>query len=216
MKAVIGISLYNRYSELLHNLSVIKKCMLDELKEEGRICICWARYDEEPNKQLQKDIIDEIRAIVGENIKVTIIKRNGLPKEGTTGSTYPESHNIQILLSQLEEDEYLIFQDADVYPKQGIYETIDYAMNKGYYGVFFSMDNVKCVMHSCQGLYESKIFAVNKNLGSLFPVVQVDEPNIMEWHIGMTLRTTKYPYYILYDYISQETNGLFFKVREFV
>lgn len=212
MKPVIGISLYNRYKELIENLKIIKS-RFHEFKEEPSIVICWARYDEEKLDVAQR-VINNIKAVIGENSIATILFRNGLIDEGKTGSTYPESHNIYRLREKCPENSYLIFQDADVYPMPGIYEIFDYAMNKDFDGVFFSMDNVKCVQHSCDGLFESKIFCIKRDSPIVFPVLELHEPNIMEWHIGTALRNTKRPFYVLYDYVSPEVNGLFFKARD--
>lgn len=175
LKPVILITVYRRYGQLQQAVRNIR-AYAHEFSMNPDIVIVWAQ----PEPALDW-FMDELKVN-------HVLKRDKLIYEGERGgTTYPESHNINIGLRFIKntygESCYVIVQAADIQVKPGTFKEIDFEMQRGTNLCVYHWTN-SCVPVGC---FCTNFFAISMNENYWVPLANYDDYDVLEWKWGKQL-----------------------------
>jgi hypothetical protein len=213
MRALILLTVYRRYHELSLALARLEEAKKEEFRELPIVWIVWA--------QPELARLWYFRDLLQTGKINRLLTREKLPQEGERGgTTYPESHNLQLGLQEARQwltsefssflsYHYVVVQAADILPKPGAYRYIDDRLHgvpipnltddQPWKAVVFHWENACCG----QAIWHTNFFAVPLEEDYWPPLSTSDNQETLERQWGLKLQEKK-PYRVFETHNSSQ------------
>jgi hypothetical protein len=203
LQPVMIVTIYRRYWELVKLLRLLE-LYKNEFLIPPKLVVVYAQPEEHRLKWFRR--LKKMKRIYH------TILREGLVGENDVGTTYAESHNIDLARKYIEEEfkeipHYILMNTPDIWTYSGTYKYVDEKMQNGEHYVFFNYaQNYKCI--------STYFFALKSGFSPWPPVVHKATGQILEQQWGELFNNDPKIPKEFWDSIVQKSNKFFAHMHE--
>lgn len=172
------MTVYRRYHELKKSLARVHEVYDKEIGGKPLVVVVWA--DPEIGR------LWLFQELIQLGLIYTVLSRKALPNEGSLATSFCESYNIRLGLEYIDKEFKgfpVIFQTADVCPKNGTYGFIYHNLKEGNKAVLFLWEN-GCIR---ENVWHTNLFGL-ADMKYAPPLSEINHPDVLErqWGIKLT------------------------------